>query len=437
MSTDRVDRRTALAFAAAVPLVSRLASPAFGEARPESDPEWPRWTQAPLALYARLDAARRGAADLRRFGATLNGSDDDTAAFEKAIAAGVRILFVPPALDPARPIRLTREIRTAAPIVIIGAGDRSVIRWEGAEEEAFLVSPDGDDPVRFLADVHIDSLRMIRSGTLPRGHMVQAVNVRGFSLTRCSTQWMRGAVAMGGVIQFMRRVRDVYIAHNQVGGCNGGIYGNNGDGIVAAYNDVAMTTDVGIDFAGCFNAVAHHNHIRNAGNFCYVAFYAARNIRFHDNVGVQDGGGTGISKLYGRGQYGTERGPSPFAMRCSGFANIVAAVVVDVVDNDFSWTGRAGLGDVMPSYRSRLYVQRNWSTNVVCDFTYPHMANVSITDRLAFDRAAPAPSTSSPAPRRRCGSRTTSPSPAAPSLPAAPRRLRACAASRSRSRAIA
>ena len=196
----------------------------------------------------------------------------------------------------------------------------------------------------------------------------------------------------GGAMQFLRRVRDVYITKNKLSGANGGVYGNNGDGILVAYNDVRSTTDVGIDFEGCFNVLAHNNIVRNAGNFCYATFYAAKNVIFRDNFGLQDGGGTNLHLIYGKGRYGPMKGRALLSLRSAGFGNIPGAIDVSFINNHFVWRGKEGLGNCVSSYFNSLRLEGNRFENVECDLTYIRTGNVElIKNRLSFDRAGSEP----------------------------------------------
>jgi hypothetical protein len=131
--------------------------------------------------------------------------------------------------------------------------------------------------------------------------------------------WGGGAKRLeGGMPQFLRRVRDAYIADNAICNVNGGIYGNNGQSIAVVRNTVWDTNDVGIDFEGCIDCIATLNHCRNAGNFVYAAFYVARNVRFVGNYGEQDGSAASIDTRLGSQPIGTPRGL--YLARCAARA---------------------------------------------------------------------------------------------------------------------
>lgn len=303
------------------------------------NPDWPHWAPTRAALYAQFSQWRARGKDIRAFGAKLDGQADDSAALEKAVAAGVAVLLIP-----AGTLRLTKPIVLSAPIAILGAGDGSVIRWEGRQRDAFVAMPANKDQTAFVTGVHIDSIRLVRPAPSPsNGTILRGLNVRKVSVTRCSTDrfgglfvghlrvpvrdgrkdvhdpaldagfsatgddlnedvlaydnridggafmsqilrvnfgrriaavgntgrfanisWSGGGgrINEGGALQYLRRARDIYVTHNTVHGANGGVYGNNGDGILVARNTVSDMLDVGIDFEGCFNALAHDNIVK-------------------------------------------------------------------------------------------------------------------------------------------------------------------------------
>lgn len=434
------------------------------------------------AIYTQLQSMRAQAHDIRRFGARLNGTDDDSAALEAALAAvDVKVLLIP-AMPEGQFMRLTREIRITRPVAIVGEGSASLIKWESNDARHFVVRPEGDNPTAFVRDVWFDNLRIERADAKRAGHVARCTNVRGLRLTRCSTQWMGGlyidhmytefwqrqklsitkrglsaidpAVTMGfspnstddlnedilvldnqikagsyksdiirfnfakrvavvgnsgdfaniswwgggakrgngGEPQHLRRVRDVYIADNKVNRCNGGIYGNNGQNVLIERNEVWDIVDTGIDFEGCMDSVAQNNISRNCGNFCYSVFYLSRNIKFLNNLAIQDGSAKHLSSKIGGKKIGAELGRAAFALRCAGYAEIPEAVTVEVKENTFEWHGSDGLGSIVPSYSSRLVFDRNRFVNVACNLTNVHSALVEITgNQFLFDRAADKP----------------------------------------------
>jgi hypothetical protein len=432
------------------------------------NPDWPHWAPTRAALYAQFSQWRARGKDIRAFGAKLDGQADDSAALEKAVAAGVAVLLIP-----AGTLRLTKPIVLSAPIAILGAGDGSVIRWEGRQRDPFVAMPANKDQTAFVTGVHIDSIRLVRPAPSPsNGTILRGLNVRKVSVTRCSTDrfgglfvghlrvpvrdgrkdvhdpaldagfsatgddlnedvlaydnridggafmsqilrvnfgrriaavgnsgrfanisWSGGGgrINEGGALQYLRRARDIYVTHNTVHGANGGVYGNNGDGILVARNTVSDMLDVGIDFEGCFNALAHDNIVKNAGNYCLATFYAAKNIIFRNNQVYQDGSASQLYRSFGK-RYGTMEGRALFALRSAGYAGSPGAIDVAFVGNRFVWGGKSGTGVCWPSFFSRLVVDGNTFENVECDLTYRGTNVLTITrNRLSFDRAAATP----------------------------------------------
>jgi len=432
------------------------------------DADWPHWAPTRAALYAEFAQWRARGKDVRQFGAKLDGQADDSDALEQAVTSGAAVLLIP-----AGTLRLTRPIVLSAPIAILGAGDTSVIRWEGRQRDPFVAVPAGKDPATFLTGVHVDSIRLVRPApAASNGTILRALNVRKVSVTRCSTErfgalfvghlrklvrddrkdihdpaldagfsaagddlnedvlaydnrvdggaymsqilrvnyarriaavgntgrfsnisWFGGAarINQGGAPQYLRRARDIYVTHNKVHGANGGIYGNNGDGILVAHNEVSEMLDVGIDFEGCFNALAHSNVVKNASNFGLATFYAAKNIVFRDNQVYQDGSAAELPARYGK-RYGKSGGRALFALRSAGFARSPGAVDVSFVGNRFVWGGKTGTGVCLPSYFSRLVIDGNTFENVECDLSYGSTGALTVMrNRMSFDRAAATP----------------------------------------------
>ena len=432
------------------------------------DAEWPKWAPTRTAFYAEIAQWRTKGKDVRQFGAKLDGQADDTPALQQAIDAGVAVLLIP-----AGTLRMTQPVTLTAPIAILGAGDATVLRWEGRQRDPFVAMPADKNPAGFLTGVHIDSLRLVRPAPMPsNGTILRGLNVRKISVTRCSTDrfgalfvgplrrsvrdarkdihdtaleagfspngddlnediiaydnridggaymsqilranfarriiavgntgrfanisWFGGSakITMGGAPQFLRRARDIYITHNKVHGANGGIYGNNGDGILVAHNEVSEMLDVGIDFEGCFNAVAHDNIVRNAGNYGLATFYAAKNIVFRNNQVYQDGSAAELPAKYGK-RYGKSGGRALFGMRSAGFARSPGAIDVSFIGNHFVWGGKTETGGCLPSYFSRLVLDGNTFENVVCDVTYVGTGTLIMTrNKLSFDRPMSAP----------------------------------------------
>ncbi|QIG79534.1 right-handed parallel beta-helix repeat-containing protein [Stakelama tenebrarum] len=453
-------------------LGSRRAPPASEAA------DWPQWAPTRADLYARIaaDAGAHGT-DIRRFGARLDGRSDDSDAMERALASGARVLLIPGSGTTV--MRITRQLRIAAPVTIVGMGERPTIRCEQRDRDLFRAYPESDDPARFLTGVRFDNLHFDRpEGKRAHGKALRGYNLCDVSVTRCSARRM-GLVGMhharqrlglyrrargtiqedpavlagfsatstddlceglfvydndvdgesymsqiarfeftrrvaaahnvgrfaniswwggggrrdeGGDPRHLRRVRDVYAADNVISHANGGVYGNNGQHIVVARNHVSMISDIGIDFEGCFDAVAYDNYVEHAGNYCFATFFAAKNILFRNNVGVQDGTGEKINERLGAPGAGAVTGRALFGMRSAGFGAVDGAITVKLIDNDFRWKGETLFGVMRPSYFTSLELRGNRFENVECDLNYRRTTRVIAENNLfTMNRAADRP----------------------------------------------
>ena len=207
--------------------------------------------------------------------------------------------------------------------------------------------------------------------------------------------WGGGArIKEGGDIRHQRRVQHVYVAENTLSGANGGVYGNNGRYCVVARNVISDMLDVGVDFEGCMDCTAYENRVKNAGNFAYATFYAARNIEFRDNYGEQDGSAATLNERYGTGKYGSQRGIYLAALRSSGFTKADDAIIVRFIGNRFVYSGKGKLGACAPSFFTELEFRDNEMVNVCCDWRYRRTDRVRITgNRLSFDQSGDVPVT--------------------------------------------
>ena len=442
---------------------------------PASSPEdWPDWSPSLADIFAKIDELRDDAVDLTQFG--LQPGGDLCGPLENALASNARAILVP-----AGQFMMTRQILLTRPIAILGEGGGPTIVWRGTEPSAFRAEPPVRSPTDFVRDIAFDRIAMRRpQDAKAGGWLLACANMRGLTVTRCSTQrmnlalvqhmrqalgmydrrkgsverdpaviagfapdhvddlcedvaiignrvdygeyqgaivrfdftrrvvayrntghfakiswWGGGArISEGGDIRHQRRVQHVYAAENELSGANGGVYGNNGRYCVVARNRISEMLDVGVDFEGCMDCVAYGNHVRNAGNFAYATFYAARNIEFRDNYGEQDGSAATMNERYGRGKYGSQRGIYLAALRSSGFAKAKGAITVRFIGNRFIFSGKGGLGACAPSFFSELEFRDNELVNVCCDWRYRRTNRVAITgNRLAFDQSAGVPVT--------------------------------------------
>lgn len=105
-------------------------------------------------------------------------------------------------------------------------------------------------------------------------------------------QWWGGDsnTDKNGAITNTRWAQDISVSNNRVKNVEGGgIWGSMGIHISVVGNIVSECGDVGIDFEGCFNAVATGNNVRNCKNACYAIFFNSLNVEITGNIGSQDG----------------------------------------------------------------------------------------------------------------------------------------------------
>jgi len=446
----------------------------------ERPADWPDWAESPASIEGRAKALRARARDIREFGAVLDGIADDSDALGKAIESGAEAVVIP------GPLRLLRPIRISRAFGIFGLGPGPHLLWDAPEiGTALLVSPEGDDPGKFVSGVIIDGLHakagsnQLKQGQRKRGHLLLASNVRRLCVLRCTTKdmglarvshlkgkpkiydrtsgsatadpavlagfsptsiddlneditvignsvdngvyqgsilrfnfsrrvvawknqgnfanisWWGGGARrqQGGALRFLRRVDSAYIADNSIRGANGGVYGNNGRNVIVARNTISDTTDVGVDFEGCVDCTAYDNHVRDAGNFCYATFYAAKNIRFLRNYGEQTGAGATMHEKLGGTRYGNPAGLSLVALRSAGFRQ-AGEEAVDIIfaENELVFSGGGNFGRCTASYFTKVAFQRNRLRNVLCDWRYENTDALYLEDNLlAFDRAPTVP----------------------------------------------
>lgn len=217
--------------------------------------------------------------------------------------------------------------------------------------------------------------------------VVAARNVGNYA----NISWWGGGAKIneGGAPEFLRRVSDVHIFDNKVNRSNGGIYGNCGQKVLIENNEVSDIGDTGIDFEGCADSVARNNIVSNCGNFCYSVFYMARNIKFIDNVGIQDGSAERINDRIGGKSIGKVMGRSLFALRTGGFRGREGAITVELRGNTFEWRGPSGLGNFTPSFGNELLIAENTFRNVTCNTSYPSSGRVEVkNNKFLFDQVA-------------------------------------------------
>ncbi|MFG1357413.1 right-handed parallel beta-helix repeat-containing protein [Xanthobacter pseudotagetidis] len=204
--------------------------------------------------------------------------------------------------------------------------------------------------------------------------------------------WGGGARSLeGGGAQFLRRVQEFLIVGNEMHGSNGAFYGNNGADVLIEDNFAQDIIDTSIDFEGCIDCVARGNIAIDAGNFCYSTFYAAKNILFEDNVGVQTGKGATVVERLAAKPIGKPGGRYLFAMRSAGFSGD-GKVEITCRNNLFAYTGSDGLGAVLPSYSSALTFIGNQFLNTQCNLDYRLAGSVVMEkNQFLFDRSTSGP----------------------------------------------
>lgn len=233
-------------------------------------------------------------------------------------------------------------------------------------------------------------------GDVVRFNFARRVLVHGNKGRFARISWWGGGAKRqeGGMPQFLRRVRDAWIAENEICNVNGGIYGNNGQSIAVVRNTVWDTTDVSIDFEGCIDCIAANNTCRNAGNFVFSTFYVARNVRFENNHGEQNGTMADIATRLGAQSIGNPRGIYLTALRSAGYNGVKDAIDVTFANNTLVFFGNAGMGQCLPSYFNRLAFIGNTLHNVAMDLRQWGGENLLITrNTLTFDRSARNPLT--------------------------------------------
>ena len=231
-------------------------------------------------------------------------------------------------------------------------------------------------------------------GTVARINFSKHVAVFRNRGTFANVSWWGGGARRveGGNLRFLRRVRHCYIAENFVSGCNGGVYGNNGQHIVVARNIVRDMTDAGVDFEGCFDCTAYGNRVSNIGNFGLATFYAARNIVFHDNHVEQNGDAATLHLRFGRGRIGNPKGIFLVGLRSSGFGRGDNGVSVLFRRNRFVWSGATGQGRCLGSFFSSATFEENRFENVTCDIRYRQTERLTVVrNRFLFTHGADKP----------------------------------------------
>lgn len=277
-------------------------------------------------------------------------------------------------------LAVVRHMRQKLNLYSRGKGSKTVDPAVAAGFSATATNDLSEDI--YLCDNRVDFGKY--QGAVLRFEFARRVVATGNIGNHAKISWWGGGARMseGGALSCLRRVRDVYVADNILNGCNGGVYGNNGQHVVVARNRISDMTDVGVDFEGCMDCQAYGNDVRSVGNFCYATFYAAKNIEFRDNYGEQDGSGAGLWKRFGAGRYGGSKGIFLAAMRSANFSKVEGAVNVSFVKNHFRWSAPTDFGACAASFFTRLSLVENRFENVLCDWRYRLTKELTIKDNL-------------------------------------------------------
>jgi hypothetical protein len=108
--------------------------------------------------------------------------------------------------------------------------------------------------------------------------------------------------AVDGALANERKCR-----YGSVVGCSvydisgGGIWGSMGQNISVGSNSINNTSDVGIDFEGCFDSVATGNSVNDCVNGCLATFHYNRNVAFNGNSVWSTNANNTLVKLYNVG----------------------------------------------------------------------------------------------------------------------------------------
>jgi hypothetical protein len=160
-----------------------------------STADWPVWAATRRALEHKAARLRQDAINVRRFGARLDGSSDDSEALRRAYASGA------PAVLIDGPLRLSISLAISRPFALVGQGAGPHLVWTGNTPVAGLaailqaVAPRASDPTAFVKDIWIDGIHALRERPVTSLLvLLQAVNLRGLTIRDCTTRNMGLAV---------------------------------------------------------------------------------------------------------------------------------------------------------------------------------------------------------------------------------------------------
>jgi hypothetical protein len=149
--------------------------------------------------------------------------------------------------------------------------------------------------------------------------------------------WGGGAKPLeGGQIAMLRRFRAFRIFGNYCSWNNGGIYGNNGEGISVTGNVLERSIDTALDFEGCIDCTATGNTIKHFGNYACSTFYVARNINFTGNTIECTVEGAGLSSGLGITTYSQSWAISAIADSGDGGTTLTLATAPDLASGQLA-----------------------------------------------------------------------------------------------------
>ena len=252
------------------------------------------------------------------FGAKPDGSSDSTAAFQKAVEAGVSRIFIPEGVFAVKELVLPDNIS------ITGCGENSCL-IPFSEDQKFVIR--GGNNARFsdfavdcrgrktqglfffrTGNVMIERVFVSNSGTfgINLDHVVDAVirdcviraTHTGIMQTYCSNlRTVRNTVldSTKHGIQFWSqdhwrpqfRTRNLWFCDNFVKNASsgeGGIWGVGVIGVVMSGNVVDGAKDVGLDLEWCEDAVVSGNVVRNTEHGGISLFFSCKNVTITGNT---------------------------------------------------------------------------------------------------------------------------------------------------------
>lgn len=196
--------------------------------------------------------------------------------------------------------------------------------------------------------------------------------ISGNSFPYGNISWWGGGATptTGGQPGMLRRFAHFRIYGNYCSWNNGGIYGNNGECIVAANNTLEYSLDTALDFEGCINCEGIGNTIRHFGNYATSTFYLARNVSFRSNTIECTMQGASISALLGVTTYMQSVSITGIADSGDGGTNVTVSIGADLVSGQTVLIQTAPGGPRQPVtitrvsstvYRANVAYQAGWA----------------------------------------------------------------------------